>query len=134
MFNFVHKNKHRDDGPYKIGLDCTDRGRFVPHTDASIFRLHDMLDEAVQTNIANGKPPLDGHVKELQTNFGLNYNPAGLIGNRALRQIIRPVSNYFRVIQHTLASSGVARTLVACTLTVSQKDPVLKDRGLALKR
>ena len=50
----------------------------------------------------------------------------------ALREIVKPVDNYIRDWQHTLVSSGVATTQIACVLNLLRKDTTLKRNGIGL--
>ena len=125
LFNFIHKVKRRDDGPYTIGVDCTDRSKSIPHDDESIRKLHDDLVARADANVAAGQAELSSDDTKFQTQVGVNLNRTGLLGSQALRGVVKPVSNYIRDWQHTLVSGGVAGTALACTLSSIATNPRL---------
>ena len=48
--------------------------------------------------------------------LGLNYNEHGLLHDRALRTIVRPVDHVLRDYMHMLLNNGVGNTHVACVI------------------
>ena len=126
VVNFIHKDASRAFGDYIIGLDCVDRRRFVPHTDESLFAMHDRLEAAV------------GHMtpdafQELERQFGVNYNPLGVLACKELRNVFKPLTHYIRDWQHTLVAGGVADTTMAATLWDLKRSPALRVRGIGLE-
>ena len=128
VFNFIHKRRGpRDAG--KLGLDITSLDEVAPHDDASIIAAHDRLLAASLDPTVN-----NAAFEEMQKLLGINFNPLGILGDQELRPFLRPVSMYFRDLQHTLASGGVASTELAVFLNLFQKNARLKAAGVTLER
>ncbi len=127
MFNFIHKGRGSANA-YRLPLDNTSRKDWIPHTDESIHEAHNRLSNMVEEGLERRK----GKFEQLETDFGVNYNPDGLIGHPALKTVIKPVSHYIRDWQHTYCSNGVASAHLAGALHAITEDPTLIREGIGL--
>jgi hypothetical protein len=90
---------------------------FDRHTDISFWEMADSLAEHA------GTAALD----DLEKEYGLNYEPHGLIYDIPLRQIFSPISNFYRDSMHTIiASGGVAGFEIAAFLLHGTKNEGLE--------
>ena len=140
VVNFLHKKSaaEQERQTYAIPLDIDDFDKLKIHDNASFYEMVDLLEEA-HTALETAKEAGErfGHLakalKDLEYKCGINYNEDSFLFCRTLRgTVIQPVDNYFRDWQHTLASSGVAGTEIACVLTVLQKNKTLKAQNITL--
>ena len=98
-------------GDYYRPECCPDIRQFVPHTNGSIYTLADDL-KSQHSTLSNTA------FEELETQWGINYNPRGVLFRADVRDILRPVDHYLRDWAHTLVSGGVAGTETSLLLDV----------------
>ena len=128
MFNFIHKGRHRA-SDYQIPANSTDTRAWIPHTDESIRELHTRLGDIKAT----GERGWNTKFKTLETEGGVNYNPRGLLGDSALRRIVKPVSHYIRDWQHTYCSNGIASGHLSGVLHAIIGDEILEHEQITLE-
>ena len=113
-------------GRYWRSESCPDLRQFVPHTNRSIYQLADDLKSKHDTL----GPTAFG---ELESNWGINYNPRGVLFRADVRDILQPVDHYLRDWAHTLVSGGVAGTETSLLLIVlaDNDEPLAKIQNFA---
>ena len=105
---------------------CPDFRQFVPHTNGTIYQLADSL-KAQHSML--GKVAFE----ELESKWGINYNPLGVLFRADVRDILLPVDHYLRDWAHTLVSGGVAGTETSHLLDVlaEHDEPLAKIQDFA---
>ena len=113
-------------GHYWRPEGCPDLRQFVPHTNRSIYQL---ADDLMSKHSTLGKAAFE----ELETNWGINYNPRGVLFRADVRDILQPVDHYLRDWAHTLVSGGVAGTETSLLLDVLAEhgEPLAKIQDFA---
>ena len=102
---------------YLQGISCVDYRKLDYHTNEDWFVMADMLEQE--------KPNLSkAAFGRLEQSLGLSYNPDGLLWDRHLRTIIRPVDNCIRDWMHTMVSGGVAGTEMSLLLQALKREGV----------
>ena len=104
-----------------IGLDCSDRSRFVSRTNEDVWAIIDELKDA--------KPRLrPTPFKQLETDRGFHYVPNGVLGDPSMRRIYRPMDHTLRDWMHTLTGDGQANTTIGETLHAIRPHGLSNDR------
>jgi hypothetical protein len=105
---------------------CPDLRQFVPHTNSSIYTLADDL-KSKHSTLSKAD------FEALETNWGINYNPQGVLFRADVRDILQPVDHYLRDWAHTLVSGGVAGTETSLLLDVlvAHDEPLSKIQDFA---
>ena len=76
-------------GSYWRPEGCPDIRQFVPHTNSSIYKLVDDLKSKHSTLSKTD-------FEELETNWGINYSPRGVLFRDDTRDILDPVDHYLK--------------------------------------
>ena len=120
--------RYRPADDWFVTVACHDPARFVPHTNATVYEMVDRLAAARSTMAPEA-------FKALQTQFGINWNPHGLLFDPSIRDILDPVDHYIRDWAHTLVSNGVAGMETSLLLDELQKhgEPLTKIQEFADK-
>ena len=90
----------------------------ISHHDPNDFHIRSnedvwaIVDDLELSSVRLGKTAF----KHKQTEVGFNHVPEGLLQDKELRTIYRPVDHTIRDWQHTIAQDGVANTHIACLL------------------
>lgn len=106
-----------DGSGYLQGVSCVDYRKLDYHTNDDWFVMADKLEQ--------DKPTLSkAAFARLEQAMGLSYNPHGLLWDRHLRTIIRPVDNCIRDWMHTMVSGGVAGTEMSLLLQALRREGV----------
>lgn len=117
----IDKRITGDHGRGVYGLDCSDRDKFVYRTNEDVFEAVDELAAAIATGISKSA------FQALQTAYGFNLCLGGILLDRTLRSIYKPVDHTLRDWMHTMCSDGVANSICGYTLQV------LKAEGFTLE-
>lgn len=93
-----------------FGLDCADPKRFVKRTNESVYNDVDELTTRCAATPAQ--------TLKLQTEYGFNVVPNGLLQDASLRDIFKPVDHFLEDWMHTMVGDGVANSVIGETLNV----------------
>ena len=120
-FNCGNLARHTDlatSGPNLVDLTCSDLSKFKKITPGMLKVMLKRLTESPTVAVR----------EKLSKDFGINYNPDGLLYDKfLLRNVMDPLSNYIRDWMHTVASQGVAGTELSFLIQA------LVDEGVSLE-
>lgn len=89
--------------PGCVSVDCADPGRFVRHTDQSVYKMADNIKDLHDRNMKSAK-------EKMCKEYGVNYVENGLLYDQAVRKHFLPVTHQLRDWMHIICSGGVANT------------------------
>ena len=95
--------QHRASKVGEVTCACSDRRNFRQRTNDDVWAIVDALAE-VHGTISKTK------FESLETEYGFNYSPEGILLDKGIRHIYKPVDQCIRVWQHTVAQDGVGNT------------------------
>ena len=98
-----------------VGIDCHDPKKFIPRSNSDVFVTVDELTDLFIK--ATSKTKRDN----LQTEYGFNVCPNGLLWDVPLREIFRPVDHTLRDPMHTMVGDGVANSVLGETLAAMKR-------------
>ena len=104
--------------PPLVPITCTDMTKLIFHTNESAFAMADRI--AASHGVLSNKA-----FEQLQQNLGLNVNPDGLIYDKSLRHVYRPIDHVIRDWMHVIANAGVGNT--ECSLVIH----VIESKGVS---
>lgn len=111
--NCVRKSSGLDGDGYHIPHDCAVAALFDAETDEGIYYMADTLTAAA--GMARNK----GHIARLETAFGINLLPRGLLFDLELRPFYRPATGSRLDPMHTWFGNGIAQKEIACFMDES---------------
>ena len=106
----VDKRLRGDNGDV-VGLDCSDPQKFIYRSNEVVYATVDEL-EVVTTGKSKSQ------TKSLETAYGFNIVPNGLLFDKSLRDVFKPVDHTLRDWQHIITGDGVANSVLGETLSV----------------
>ena len=86
-----------------VGLDCADRDRFMTRSNESVY---EDVDELLRLKPLTEPAPFG----KIETKFGFNCVPNGLLLDRSIRTLFKPVEHTLRDWMHIMCSDGVANS------------------------
>ena len=98
--------------PPLVPVSCSSYAMLQFHTNESVYAMADRL-EAAQGTLD------DDAIHLLEQDYGVKYNAHGVLYDRQLRTVYRPIDHVLRDWMHMLANSGVANTEIALMLHVA---------------
>ena len=98
-----------------VGLDCHDPAKFVCRSNSDVYLAVDELTELFFEATSQNKR------ESLETKYGFNVCPNGLLWDVSLRDIFRPVDHTLRDPMHTMVGDGVANSVCGETLTALKR-------------
>ena len=93
-----------------IGLDCSNAKKFIKRSNEDVYADIDELERRSHGESKTKK-------SRLQTEYGFNLIPNGILMDKSIRGIFKPVDHTLRDWQHTLVGDGVANSILGETIT-----------------
>lgn len=87
------------------GLDCFDYRKFKKRSNVDVYTLFDEL-----TARCHGQSKRQ--IEKLQTEYGFNLCPNGILADRSLRSLFKPVDHCIRDWMHVMVGDGVANSVL----------------------
>ena len=103
-----------EDGAVMLTCSNVDEGSLRLHNDGTIAAAYERLRTAHEAYLADRIEKTDFEYVEKASGF--RFEPDGLMADRDLRTIIKPISHRVEDTQHCLWVNGVFATLVYCAL------------------
>lgn len=100
----VDKRIHGTHDVGVVGLDCPDPTKFVRCTNEELYASVDELVDRVAAE--------PGKLAALQTEYGFNICLNGILFDKDIRDLYKPVDHTLRDWMHTLVGDGVANTVI----------------------
>ena len=105
----LDKRIRGDTGNATIGLDCSDPQQFIRRSNEDVYAA---VDQLVERSRGKSKAAREA----METEYGFNIVPDGLLLDKSLRVLFKPVDHTLRDWQHTIVGDGVANSVLGETL------------------
>ena len=115
VLNMLHRSPSN---AIEVSANCHVRSRFVIRTNEDVWNAVDELADAKAK--VDAKQMALGRFAKLETDKGFNHHPGGLLLDKELRAMYKPVDMMIRDWQHTACQDGVANTHVFNLLNTLQ--------------
>ena len=106
---------------YLVSISCSQRSRFDLCSDAEVYIMVDEL-------CAIAARGVQAALEQAEQKFGINFVPEGLLFDRSLRQVVRPISGWLRDWMHMMLVQGCAN------IEVEQMIHTIRNVGVTLEQ